>query len=250
MTFPIDFHIAGFVIDSHLIFEVLAYFLGFQYYLFLKKNTPDKLTSEQRFSIIIGGALGAAIFAKLLGFLEHPELITLSQQNFIYVFASKTIVGGLLGGILGVEITKKFLGIKHSSGDLFCFPLIVGMMIGRIGCFLSGVEDGTHGLPTHFILGMDLGDGIIRHPTALYEILVLMFIWLLLIGVKRRWVLVEGSLFKLFIISYLSWRFGIEFLKPVYRYDLIGLSAIQLACLAGLIYYYQVILFPWRLLKK
>ncbi len=50
----------------------------------------------------------------------------------IYFFASKTIVGGLLGGILGVEIAKKLVGIKHSSGDLFCFPIILGIMIGRI----------------------------------------------------------------------------------------------------------------------
>jgi phosphatidylglycerol:prolipoprotein diacylglycerol transferase len=250
MNFPIDFYIAGIVIDAHLVFEILAYILGFNYYLYLRKNASDKLTTEQRLWIIVGGALGAAIFSKLLGFLEHPnEILALSEQNVIYLFASKTIVGGLLGGILGVEIAKKLVGIKHSSGDLFCFPIILGMMIGRIGCFLSGVEDATHGLPTDFILGMNLGDGIPRHPTALYEILVLMLIWLSLMAVKKHFILAEGGLFKLFMISYLSWRFGVEFIKPVYRYETIGLSAIQLACLAGLMYYYKSILFPWTLIK-
>jgi phosphatidylglycerol---prolipoprotein diacylglyceryl transferase len=237
MNFPIDFYIAGIVIDSHLVFEILAFLLGFQYYLYLRKKVPDKITSDQRMWIIIGGALGAALFSKFLGFLEHPELITLSQQNAIYFFASKTIVGGLLGGILGVEIAKKILGVKHSSGDLFCFPIILGMIIGRIGCFLSGVEDATHGIPTDFILGMDLGDGILRHPTALYEIFALIGIWLFLLGIKKHFVLAEGRLFQLFMMSYLSWRLGIEFLKPVYKYEPIGLSAIQMACLIGLIYY-------------
>ncbi len=124
------------------------------------------------------------------------------------------------------------------------------MMIGRIGCFLSGVEDATHGLPTNFILGMNLGDGINRHPTALYEIFMLMLIWLLLIGIKKQIIRADGSLFKLFMVFYLSWRFGIEFIKPIYKYEPIGLSAIQLACLAGLVYYYKVILFPWTLIKK
>ncbi|HDN27679.1 MAG TPA: hypothetical protein ENG03_11405 [Thioploca sp.] len=69
----------------------------------------------------------------MLGFLEPPnEIIALSEQSVIYFFASKTIVGGLLGGILGVEIAKKLVGIMHSSGDLFCFPIILGIMIGRI----------------------------------------------------------------------------------------------------------------------
>jgi len=240
MNFPIDFYIGGFVIDSHLVFEILAFVLGFQYYLYLRNPTIDKITTEQRFWIITSGALGAAIFSKALGFVEHPELISLSQQSVVYFFVSKTIVGGLLGGILGVELTKKLLGVKHSSGDLFCFPLILGMIVGRIGCFLSGIEDGTHGLPTNFWFGMDLGDGITRHPTALYEILVLIGIWLFLLGAPKKWVLVEGRLFQLFMISYLSWRFGIEFLKPVYQYEPLGLSAIQMACLAGLIYYFII----------
>jgi len=244
MNFPIDFYIAGIVIDSHLVFEILAFLLGFKYYLYLRKKVPDKITSDQRMWIIIGGALGAAFFSKFLGFLEHPELLTLSQQNAIYFFASKTIVGGLLGGILGVEIAKKILGVKHSSGDLFCFPIILGLIIGRIGCFLSGIEDATHGIPTNFILGMDLGDGILRHPTALYEIVVLIGIWLFLFSTKTHFVLTNGRLFQLFMISYLSWRFGIEFLKPVYKYELIGLSAIQLACFVGLIYYAKILLFP------
>jgi phosphatidylglycerol:prolipoprotein diacylglycerol transferase len=240
MNFPIDFYISGFFIDSHLIFEILAFVLGFQYYLHLRNPTIDKITTEQRFWIITSGALGAAIFSKVLGFIEHPELMTLSQQNIVYFFVSKTIVGGLLGGVLGVELTKKLLAVKHSSGNLFCFPIILGIIIGRIGCFLSGVEDGTHGLPTNFSFGMDLGDGITRHPTALYEILVLLGIWLFLLHAQRKWVLVEGGLFQLFMLSYLSWRFGIEFLKPVYQYEPIGLSAIQMACLGGLIYYIKV----------
>jgi len=250
MNFPIDFYLGGLFIDSHLVFEILAFVLGFQYYLYLRKKTFDNITTEHRFWIIINGALGAAIFSKVLGLLEHPELITLSQQNIVYLFASKTIVGGLLGGILGVELTKKYLGIKYSSGDLFCFPLILGMIIGRIGCFLSGIEDGTHGLPTHFIVGMDLGDGITRHPTALYEIIILILIWIFLQNAQKKWDLVNGRLFQLFMISYLSWRFGIEFLKPVYQYEPFGLSAIQMACLVGLLYYSWFGHFKSRIQKR
>jgi len=247
MAFPIDFHLGNFTIDSHLVFELLAYIVGFRYYLYLRQHTIDKFSSEQRLAILTGAAGGALVGSKLLGLLEHPELfelITWSISGVTYVFASKTIVGGLLGGICGVEVTKQFLRIKYSSGDLFCLPLILGMIIGRIGCFLAGVEDSTHGLPTTFILGLDLGDGIKRHPTALYEIMFLLGLWGSLYWWQRSAHLVEGSLFKGFMVAYLSWRLGIDFIKPVSQYEPLGLSAIQLACVGGLLYYHRVLLFP------
>ena len=37
---------------------------------------------------------------------------------------------------------------RRSTGDLFVVPLCVGTAIGRIGCFLSGLEDRTYGTPT------------------------------------------------------------------------------------------------------
>lgn len=74
-----------------------------------------------------------------MGLLEHPELWVLSEQHMFYLLSSKTIVGGLIG----VKVTKKFFKIHHSSGDLFCFPLILGMMIGRVDRFYF--RDGFRG---------------------------------------------------------------------------------------------------------
>jgi len=251
MTFPFNFELFGFTVSSHLAFELLAYTLGFNYYLYLKRRAvDDPLSAEQRFSIIIGGAVGALIFSKVVGLLEHPALVAHAGENILYLLGSKTIVGGLLGGILGVEITKKILKVTHSSGDLFCFPIIFGMAIGRIGCFLTGVEDGTHGLPTDSVFGMDLGDGVRRHPTALYEIFVLLAIAGLLVIIRHNLQLTSGALFKIFMVSYLMWRFGVEFIKPVYRYEPLGLSTIQVACLLGLLYYHKVILRPLTLLRR
>ena len=51
-----------------------------------------------------------------------------------------------------------------------CIPLVVGIFIGRIGCFLSGTNEFTYGQETSSLPGMDLGDGLSRHPLALYEL--------------------------------------------------------------------------------
>ena len=149
-------------------------------------------------------------------------------------------MGGLFGGLLGVELTKKIIGEKQSSGDLFVFPIIVGIFIGRIGCFLSGINEFTYGNETTFFLGMNLGDGLNRHPIALYELLFLLLLFLFLWKLKRR-DLKNGLLFQYFMISYFTFRFFIEFIKPNVFF-ILGLSSIQILCLICLLYYNKTII--------
>ena len=218
MAFPVVFHVGGLNLPAHWLFETLSYFVGFRLYLWLKSRAPDPIGDEGRLSVLIGAILGAGLGSKLLGFLEHPEIWALALKNPVYFFAAKTILGALLGGIIGVEIAKKLSGIQRSTGDLYVYPLLIGMMIGRVGCFLTGVSDGTWGKATTFFMGFDAGDGVKRHPTPLYEIIALGLIGLSLWLIKQRIKLNEGDLFKLFIMAYCAWRFMIEFLKPVVTY--------------------------------
>ena len=81
------------------------------------------------------------------------------------LLGGKTIVGGLIGGLVGVELVKLAMGIRRSTGDLYAPALAVAIAIGRIGCLLTGVADDTSGTPTSLPWGMDLGDGVSRHPT-------------------------------------------------------------------------------------
>ncbi|MFY8037518.1 MAG: prolipoprotein diacylglyceryl transferase [Cyclobacteriaceae bacterium] len=241
MTFPINFNIGHFEISSHLVFETLSFFIGYRYYSFLRSRQKDLIVHENRVWIIIGAAAGAFLFSRFIGVIENPLLV---KENWIWALGNKSIIGGLLGGLMGVELVKKWIGEHRSSGDLFTLPLIVAIGIGRIGCFLAGLSDNTYGLETSLPWGIDLGDGIRRHPTNLYEIcfLVLLFFSLKKMASEK---LKSGSLFKLFMVSYLSMRFLIEFIKPN-QFSILSLSVIQLACLGGLIYYWKVIIFPKR----
>jgi prolipoprotein diacylglyceryltransferase len=53
--------------------------------------------------------------------------------------------------------------------DLLAVPLCAGIALGRVGCFLAGPADRTHASATALPWGVDHGDGIARHPVALYE---------------------------------------------------------------------------------
>ena len=154
----------------------------------------------------------------------------------------KTIVGGLLGGWIGVEVAKKRLGITHSTGDAYVLPLATGMVIGRIGCFLTGLADRTYGTATALPWGIDFGDGIARHPTQLYEIVFLTVLGISLAFYSPRSPVTRWS-FRLFMAGYLGFRLAVEFIKPTWK-PLLGLSPIQWASLAGALVCLWQIAFP------
>ncbi|MCA9486489.1 MAG: prolipoprotein diacylglyceryl transferase, partial [Nanoarchaeota archaeon] len=127
----------------------------------------------------------------------------------------------------------------NSSGDLLVYPVLVAMMIGRIGCLLTGVYDNTVGVETDFFLGFDQGDGLSRHPTSLYEIVFLALLFFVLKNIETSKTLLPGDLFKLFLSGYLLFRFCIDFLKP-YPEVFLGLGSLQIACLLVLLYYAKI----------
>lgn len=243
MNFPLTLSVGGWQLSVHLLCELLAFFLGFRYFLYLRGRQADPIDDANRVWILIGAAAGALFGSRLIGSLEDPQAFFSGEHGIWYYYTSKTIVGGLLGGLAGVEWTKKTIGEQRSSGDLFTYPLIFGLMIGRIGCWSAGVFEPTYGLPSSLPWAMDLGDGILRHPTALYEIVFLGMLAAALGALERRWNLQEGLRFQLFMIAYLCFRWGLELLKPGFRFSF-GLTTIQLSCVAGLLYYSRTI---WRL---
>lgn len=224
----------------HLVLEYLAFFIGFRYYVYLRKGIVDPISTMNRLSIILGAVIGALIGSRLIGFLENP-MVDLSKADIIQLLNTKTIMGGLFGGLLGVELAKKIIGETRSSGDLFTFPIIVGIFFGRIGCFLSGIREFTYGKITSFFLGINLGDGLKRHPLALYELVFLILLFAFLNDIQKKKTLENGMLFKYFMMLYFTFRFMIEFLKPN-TFFVAGLSSIQILCLICLLYYHKTIL--------
>ncbi|KQT22277.1 diacylglyceryl transferase [Chryseobacterium sp. Leaf404] len=247
MDFPVTFQIFGKTILAHPVFETLGIFLGMRFYFYLKRKSPEKLSFNTSAAVLIGATAGALIGSKLIGNLENPAAF-FNDFNFKRFWTNNTIVGGLAFGLIGVELAKKMVRHKESTGDLIVYPLILAMIIGRIGCFLTGVHEETYGLPTTSIFGMHLGDEYLRHPVALYEIAFLLFMWFELKMIQRKNKYVSGFLFKLFMLSYFSFRFLLDFIKP--KIDIIGnLGTIQLVCLSMIIYYIYVLKTERNLIK-
>lgn len=115
-------------------------------------------------------------------------------------------------------------------------PLAVGIAIGRVGCYLAGIEDFTYGTATDLPWAHDFGDGIPRHPVQLYEAMAMaLFTIGYGVALRRRngWIVRNG--FALLVLYYGAQRFLLEFLKP-YPTIFIGLTVFQIVCIAMVIY--------------
>ncbi|AMY09225.1 prolipoprotein diacylglyceryl transferase [Luteitalea pratensis] len=221
------------VLHPHVAFEALAYSSG--YYLYRRqRRSGDVVDARARWWIVGAAILGGFIGSHLLAAFEEPSRSLTHWPQLRLVFGGKTIVGGLIGALLTVEWAKRLLGITVATGDLFAVPLILGIGIGRIGCFLSGLDDQSYGIPTGLPWGIDLGDGVRRHPTQLYEMLLLAGLGGMLVS-RLGLNATAGDRFKCFMVAYMGCRLLVDVIKPAVRFG--GLSAIQWTCLAVLVYY-------------
>ncbi len=194
--------------------------------------------------MIAAAVAGAALGSKLLFWLEDPSLTAQNLRNPAYLIGGKTIVSALVFGLITVELIKRYIGLRQSTGDLYAIPLALGIAIGRIGCFLTGLADNTYGTPTTLPWAVNFGDGIPRHPTQLYEItflLALVPILYKILALTPSHRFLPGDTFKFFMVAYLSFRLLCDFIKPYPRIFL-GLGGIQWACLLTLLYYSRDIL--------
>lgn len=218
----------------HPIFESLGYASGYAVFRRMRAHRGDVIAEPQRWTVIAAAAVGALVGSRLLGLAEQwPAVLSAAHAghlvSLLFSPGGKTIVGGLLGGWLAVEVAKRLVGIRSRTGDLFVLPLCVGIAVGRIGCLLAGLADDTYGKATQLPWGVDFGDHVPRHPVQLYEIAFLAMLgW---VGARpAKWS--EGARFRVFMAGYLAWRLVVDFIKP--QPQVAGMNLIQWACVAGL----------------
>lgn len=224
---------------AHLLLEWLAYGVGARVYWVTARGLPRPAAWIDRMALLAGAVFCAALGSKALHVLEHLPYLLEHGTPELWL-GGKSVLGGFIGGTLGVEAAKRMIGWRRSTGDAWVPALAAGLVIGRIGCQLSGLWDQTYGNPASVPWGWDYGDGIARHPTAAYEIILLVGLYAL---VRARWSATPGARFAAFLGGYCLIRFLLEFLKPPFGplaegtlptawYG--GLTAIQWAALAGM----------------
>ncbi len=188
------------------------------------KVAPTAALPRQQKLFICLVAFGVAVvFAKLPFVIFADSHLHNAGGLFL---SGKTILLGMVGGYVGVELAKWRLGITQKTGDQFSVPVAVGIGVGRLGCFFSGC---CYGVETTMPWGVVFqnADMLPRHPTQVYEMLfhltMAMALYVLLINGR-----LQNQLIKFYFITYFIFRFVTEFIRPEIRWTF-GLSAYQWA---------------------
>jgi prolipoprotein diacylglyceryltransferase len=187
-------------------------------------------------TIAAGSLLGGAIFAKASTAWRYvAEAGELSLEG-ILIHGGKSVVGGLAGAYIGAVATKRILGYRAKTGDVFAPAVALGIGVGRLGCFLTEQvgtpTGGSWGLTPPAEVAAQIPNcpqcllGVPLHPSFLYEVVFCVLAFGGLVVLRDR-IPVPGELFKLFLLAYGVFRFGVEFVRgnPVMAW---GLSGTQL----------------------
>jgi phosphatidylglycerol:prolipoprotein diacylglycerol transferase len=226
-VYPFVFHIFGLEITGYGIMLMIAFLMaGWVMDKELRRRGLNRdFASDVVVAALIGGIVGAKLwYVALTG---DPARI-LSRGGFVWY-------GGLAGGAIGVIFVGwlKRIPIRFTM-DLTAPALAVGYAIGRVGCFL--VED-DYGIPTHLPWGVKFPQGLppttaanlerfrvhipagtppnqvlAVHPTELYEVAAMLFVFWILWRLRRNRH-ATGWLFGLYMVLAGIERFLVEFVR-------------------------------------
>ena len=218
---PILFQLGPVAVRSHELFILLGVLAAAA--VFVAEARRRGRMSDQMLWIVVGTLVGGAIFARagaLWQFVASPARASLADA---IAHGGRSILGGLAGAYFGAVVTKRIVGYRRPTGDLFAPAVALGMAIGRWGCFLSE----QIGTPTTLPWGIRPSpavaasipncpyctSGVAMHPSFLYEIAFHAAMFALLWWYLRPRVHAEGELFKIYLLAYAVFRFAVEFVR-------------------------------------
>ena len=218
---PTLFHLGSLVIGTHDTFVLLGVITAAL--VFRAEALRRGALSEQMVWIVAGALIAGAIGARLSTVLLYTANMAEPSAWGLIVHGGRSILGGLAAAYVGVLLTKRLVGYRSHTGDLFAPAVAAGMAVGRWGCFFTE----QLGTPTTLPWGMRLAPAqaariplcpawcytTAMHPSFVYEIVfhavsfAALWFWL-------RWKPgLRDQLFKLYLLAYAIFRFVVEFVR-------------------------------------
>jgi len=207
---PVAFHIFSFPVHWYGIMYVMA--LVSALYIgkyFIKRDNLDFKGKEidhyfiyVEIGVILGARLGYVLFydTQTLYYLSHPWQIFNPFQNGEFVgIRGMSYHGAIFGFLIATYLYSK----KHKVAfgkimDLVAISVPLAFVFGRIGNFLNQELIGRE---TDVSWGI-LVDGVLRHPSQLYEAILEGFGVFIVVYAYRKYQRFSGELILVYAISY------------------------------------------------
>ncbi|MCL0046411.1 prolipoprotein diacylglyceryl transferase [Dehalococcoidales bacterium] len=212
---PVAFTIGAIEVRWYGIFVALAILVGVLWMLW-EVRKGAKLSYNTIFTGALIGIPSGIIFSRLLHVVDRWDIYR-HDLGLIIGAEGLTFYGAVLGAAAAIWIYSKLGNFQFGYfADLMAPAILLGLAIGRIGCFINGC---CYGIATTLPWGIiythpdclaPLGTPI--HPTQVYEIITSLLIFTLLLKLRGRFK-PDGSLFLVYLSLYSLWRLGSDFLR-------------------------------------
>ncbi len=217
-VFPVLLKFGPFTVYSFGVLMALGFYFGSL--VSVKEFERRGGDGETLWNLLVWVFLGGLVSSRVLSIFNNPSAFFESPLSEIFAGAGFVWYGGFLGGaatawLLGRRKNLAFLTLA----DCCALGLALGQAFGRVGCHVAG--DGDWGkvtdLPwgvayTHAIVGWSYPDGVLVHPTPLYEVAAYLALFAFLWRYRHRNP-PTGSMFAVYLIGNGFARFWVEFLR-------------------------------------
>ncbi|MBK7391927.1 MAG: prolipoprotein diacylglyceryl transferase [Chloracidobacterium sp.] len=259
--YPELFRIGTFPITTYGIFMAVGMLLAL--FAASRLGARDGIPRERIYDLGLWTLIGGLVGSKLLMILVEPDVQIFTLD---FLRSGGVFYGGLIGGFLAVAILVPLYKLPFwKVADAFAPGVALGQAFGRQGCFAAGccwgkptdLPWGVHfttlgheytGVPIYTADGLDAH----LHPTQMYESLLMLAIFGLLIYLHRHKKF-DGQILIIYGAIYSILRFSIEFIRDDPRGDLLGFtSATGLSTSQGvslIVAITSIIFLIWRLKK-
>jgi len=221
--------------------------LAFWWWRTKQSGQPVRLYSWQNGVLLaltlVFALVGARAYYLYLHSSEYSwELFKNWQSGFV-------LYGGLIAGVAAGSLYIKMRGVSLGlMSDLVAAPMMLGVALGRLGCFFNGCCYGKQAdgflcmrFPRSSPAAQDQGkfgepsDKV--YPTQLFEAAAATAFFFFLSWLYRKKRKAQGEVFLIMIMLYAAWRFLVEFIRgdkrPAWIGDLTYSQVVSLVALAG-----------------
>ena len=215
----------------------LAY--GISKYRMSKREYPDFPFSDFFINVLLLGIIGARIWYCVF---TYPEYYANDPLGVFKIYE-----GGLAiqGGVIAALIYSYYFMKKHNipflvAGDAIMPTVLIAQAIGRWGNFvnqeaygqvISEAKINAYHLPSFIKNGMYI-NGYYRQPTFLYESVLNLLGFIIIVFVVSKFLKKTGCQFYFYFIWYGITRFIVE----IYRSDSLMLGSIKMAQLTSVVF--------------
>jgi len=221
-------------ITSYGLMLAIAFLVGT--WLALAEARRRELDEDRVVTVILVALVAAVVGARVLYVLEHLQDFRGSYVSVLALWqGGLTLYGGIVAGTFAGLVAARRMGLpRWVTADALTPSLALGMVLGRVGCFLNGC---CYGRPTPLpwgvvfppdsFAGLEFGPARV-HPAQLYFAAAGLGLFLLVWSVRGR-VRVPGVLFWGFIALLALVRIPLD-LTRAYEADaiVVGLGVVQI----------------------